>query len=143
MWRRQLGIALVLLVAGLLWIYVSFPYVHWDGGFDLTVNVSSACGPVRSVTCQSFGNRNDAIEAMQHRLPERGRFSATDEPFTGSPLKVFVPVSGRDSMSGRQLDSGQFRYLAVIGECRDGRQFGTVVDIPDYQESHVVDVTFP
>src|SRR5262245_40391156 len=110
--RKLVAIALLLVAGAAVWVYTSTTYIIWDGGFDLTVRVSSDPGPPRSVTCQAFGCREDAECMLEHLLPPETRlWSATAAPFTGKPLTVHVPLSGRNSMSGRELSRFQFRWL--------------------------------
>jgi hypothetical protein len=142
--RWSLLIAGLLIVGFGLWFYTSKEYVIWDGGFDLTVHVSSNPVRPRSVTCQAFGHREYADFAVEHLLPPSSRlWSATADPFDGKPIRVDVPVSGRDSMSGRELARFQFRYLVVIAVLPDGRRVGKLVNIPDSRVSREVTVTFP
>jgi hypothetical protein len=146
MWRKLFVVALLLLACAALWVYTSTTYIIWDGGFDLTVRVSSNPGWPRSVSCQAFGNREDAEVVLDHMLPTEsplGSESAISDPFNGEPLILIVPVSGRESMSGRQLSRFQFRWLVVIGVLQDGRRVGKLVEIPDGRESREVSVVLP
>lgn len=143
---RRIAVAgVLLLVAGAAaWVYTSTTHILWDGGFDLTVRVSSDPGPPRSVTCEAFGRRDAAEYALDHLLPpETGLWSASADPFIGEPLNVFVPVSGRESMSGRELKRSQFRHLVVIAVLPDGRRVGKLTDIPDGRVSRELSVALP
>ncbi|MBS0263837.1 MAG: hypothetical protein JSS02_18005 [Planctomycetes bacterium] len=143
--RRKLIILAFLSVGcGLLWIYTSTPYVIWDGGFNLIVHVSSDEGPLSAVSCEAESSRKYAELKFQHLLPpERGGWSATAKPFTGKPVKIFIPVSGTESMSGRALTRTQFELLVVIGEFQDGRRVGKLVEIPDGRVSHELQISLP
>jgi hypothetical protein len=135
----------VVVAAGALtWEFIPFYVIVWDGGFDLTVNVSSTAGPLHSVSCQAFGRREEADEALENlRPPETRLWSAAADPFTGEPLTVFVPPSGRESPCGREPRRSQFRHLVVLGELRDGRRTGKLVEIPDGRVSREVSVRLP
>ena len=104
MWRKLLVVALLLSAGAVLWVYTSTTYIIWDGGFNLTVRVLSNPGPPRSVSCQVFGHKQEAEYVLEHMPLEAwpGSESATADPFSGEPLTLIVPVSGRESMSGRQ-----------------------------------------
>jgi hypothetical protein len=143
--RRALLIAvLVVLIGALAWEFVPVQVTVWDGGFDLTVRVSSTAVALRSVSCEAFAHRGDAEEALENHLPPRTRlWSAVADPFTGEPLRVTVPVSGHESPSGREISRFQFRHLVVIGQLPDGRRVGKLVEIPDCRESREVSVTLP
>lgn len=142
--RWKLIVAVIVLVSVCLWEFIPVQVIVWDGGFDLTVTVSSNAGPLRSISCQAFGHRDSADYAVEQLLPmEADHWSTHVEPFSGEPLTVFVPLSGRKSPSGRELSRMQFRHLAVIGQLQDGRRVGKVVVIPDCRVSHKVSVTFP
>jgi hypothetical protein len=139
-----LGVAFLLIAGALLWVYTSTTYIIWDGQFDLSVRVSSSLGPPRSVSCQACSHREQAEYVLEHLLPPEGRlWSATADPFAGEPLTVNVPVSGRDSMSGRELRRGQFRWLVVIAVLPDGRRAGKLVEIPDGRVCREVSVELP
>lgn len=143
--RRAFLIIAALVIAGaLVWEFGPIPVTIWDGGFDLTVHVTSLAGPLRSVSCQAFGRREQTEQVLQYLLPPETRLSsATADPFVGEPLTVFVRVSGRDSPSGRQLQRSQFSYLVVIGQWQDGRRVGKLVEIPDGRVSREVRVVLP
>jgi hypothetical protein len=143
MWRKLFYIA-GLLVPGTVWLYTSTTYIIWDGEFDLTVHVSSDPGPPRSVTCEAFGFREGGEYVRENLLPPETRlWSTTEDPFVGEPLTVHVPQSGQDSMSGRELQRFQFRYLVVVAELPDGRRVGKLVDIPDCRVAREVSIALP
>src|SRR5262249_37816467 len=141
----------ILIVLGLFglsgaisWVYTSARYVIWDGGFDLTVNVSSTAGLPRSVSCQAFGHKEEAEQALDYLLsPETRLWSVVVDPFEGKPITLFVPTSGTASMSGRELSRVQFRYLVVIATLPDGRRVGKLAEIPDSRQSREVSVALP
>jgi hypothetical protein len=142
--RKPLAVVLVLVTGGLVWFYTSAQYIIWDGGFDLTVHVTSSAGPLRSVTCRAYGQRDDAEQAAKYLLPpESDLWAAQADPFTGEPLTLNIPLSGRDSMSGRELSRFQFRHLVVIGQLQDGRRVSKLVEIPDCRVSRDVSVALP
>jgi hypothetical protein len=104
----------------------------WDGRFELTVRVSSEPGPPQSVTCEAFPSRKHAEYVLEHLLPpDAPPWSATADPFSGEPLIVSVPISGKESLLGWELSRFQFRHLVVVAELPDGRRVGKLVDIPD------------
>lgn len=139
--RRVWIVAAVLVHGACLWVYTSAEWIIWDGSYQMTLRVS---GPVRAVGYEPFGHREDAEFIVQHAgSPKNWDWAITVEPFTGEPLQVYVPMSGRASMSGRELDRVQFRYLAVAGQLEDGRWVAKVVDLPDCRESREVNVTLP
>ena len=93
--RWKLIVVVIVLVSVFLWEFIPVQVIVWDGGFDLTVTVSSNAGPLRSVSCQAFGHCDSADFAVEQFLPmEADQWSTTVEPFTGAPLTVFVPLSG-------------------------------------------------
>lgn len=142
--RKLLVTALLLVAGGLLWVYTSATHVLWGGRFDLTVRVSSTPGPPRAVSCEAFGRREHAEFALEHLLPPETRtWSAVADPFAGEPLTVGVRVSGRQSMSGRQLRRTQDEYLVVVAVLPDGRRVGKLVAIPDGRACHEVGVELP
>jgi hypothetical protein len=143
--RRALLITAVLLGAGALACeFIPLGYSIWDGDFDLRVNVSSTAGSLRAVTCQACSHSEEAEYILDHLLPpETDLWSTVADPFDGQPLTVRVPVSGRTSPCGRELDRSQFRYLVVIGQLKDGRRMGKLVDIPDCRVSREVTVSLP
>ena len=144
MLRKLLIVSLLIAAVPLAWEFVPIQVKVWDGGFELTVNVTTLGGPLRSVSCQAFGRRDEAEQIAELLLsPYSQTWSAVSDPFSGKPLKVQVAVSGRDSPSGRKLRRYQFRYLVVIGTFQDGRQVGKVVEIPDCRESREVNVSLP
>lgn len=144
MWRTLLVIALLLAVGAAVWVYTSATYIIWDGGYDLTVRVTSNPGPPQSVSCQARGRREDAEYVLEHLLPpETQLWSATADPFASKPLTVHVPVSGRVSRSGRQLSRTQFHWLVVIAVLPDGRRVGKLVEIPDGRVSREINVELP
>jgi hypothetical protein len=141
--RKLLTAALLLIVVGVLWVYTSMPCLTADGGFHLTVRVSSNPGPPQAVSCEACSSRKHAEYAMEHLLLPETRWSATADPFTGEPLTVRVPISVRYSRSGRELSHFQFQYLVVVAVLPDGRRVGKVVDIPGGQVSREVNVELP
>jgi hypothetical protein len=143
--RRAILIIALLIVAGALaWEFGPIKVTVWDGGFDLTVNVSSSTGPLRSVSCAAFSQHEDAEFVLEHLLPPETRFCSTvADPFEGQPLIINVPVSGRDSPLGRELRRSQFRHLVVIGQLEGGRRIGKLVEIPDGRVSREVSVVLP
>jgi len=131
-------------IGALAWEFVPIQVKVWDGSFDLTVRVSSADGPLRSVRCESFARREHAEELLERPGPPGSRvWSVAAEPFAGEPLSVPVRVSGRESPCGREVGRYQFRFLAVIGELADGRRVGKLVEIPDCRVSREVSVVVP
>jgi hypothetical protein len=141
--RRKLLIVALLLAAGaMLGVYTSTTKIIWDGGYELTIHVSSNPGPPRSVNCLVCGNREEAEFVLMTFLPET-RWSATADPFASKPLMVNVPVSGKASWSGRELSWVQFPWLVVIAVLPDGRRVAKLIKIPDGRVSREVAVELP
>ena len=132
----------VLALGVLAWEFVPVQVLIWDGSFNLIVRVECPEGRPRAVTCEAFGRREYADEAVAHLLPLES-WSAVADPFDGQPITVRVAVSGRESPFGRELLRSQFRFLAVIAVLPDGRRVGKVVDIPDGRVSREVSVALP
>jgi hypothetical protein len=143
--RLRLAIAVIAIVAGLvLWPLSCGPITVWDGGFDLTVNVSVSAGTLRSVSCQVCGQKKEAEFILEHLVPPNfPPRSCIADPFIGQTMIVDVPLSGRDSAFGRELQRTQFRYLVVIGQFDDGSTRGKLAEIPDCRISREVTVTLP
>jgi len=143
--RRTFAVLAVVVVAGVLtWEFVPIQVMVWDGHFDLTVHVRSPSGQPSRVSCEAFGHREYAEEAVARLSPLDSQLrSAMGGSFVGNQFTVRVPVSGRRSPFGRELRRMQFQALAVIAEFPDGRRVGKVVDIPDGRVSHEVTVAFP
>src|SRR5262245_50418051 len=136
------GLPAVALVLALEFLPISV--LIWDGHFDLTVNVSSTAGPLRSVSCQACGDRDLAEHVLKSRRPfESDLWAVIADPFEGEPLTVKVPVSGRTSPFGREVSRYQFSHLVVIGHLQDGRRLGKLVEIPDGRVSRTVSVSLP
>lgn len=144
--RRWLWVALgaTAAIAVVFYALAFTTHIIWDGSYELTVRFENRGPLIRSVSCESYGNRDSAEFAVAHHLSsERQVWSEVEDPFQGKPVKVRVAVSGHDSFLGFELSRSQFRYLAVIVTYPDGRKAGRVVDIPDMRESREVTVTFP
>jgi hypothetical protein len=143
--RRTLVIIAAVLTAGFLaWEFVPLNVLHMDGSFDLTVHVKSRAGQPRTVSCEAFGRREHADEALVVLLPPESRmWSTVADPFDGQPLTVRVPVSCQESPLGREVRRSQFRYLVVIATMPDGRRLGKQVDIPNGRVSQEVSVILP
>ena len=142
--RAFLIVALLVIVGALAWEFIPIQVTIWDGGFDLTVQVSSTAGPLRAVSCQAYSRREEAEHILEHLLPPETRlWSAVADPFDGKPLAVAVPLSGRVSPCGRELLRVQFQYLVVIGQLKDGRRIGKLVEIPDSRVCREVSVLLP
>jgi hypothetical protein len=118
-----------------------------DGGFDLTVHVSSQPGPPQSVSCEVIYRREAAEQVLEHLAqppPQRGPVMAvTADPFAGEPLTVHVPVSWWESMSGRRLTRPRPLWLVVIAVLPDGRRVGKLVEVPDRGATRQVSVELP
>ena len=142
---RQIVIGIVLLLSGAMaWVYTSMPHIIGDGSYDLTVHVSSNLGPPSAVSCEAFSRREHAEFALNDFLPsETKQHSATADPYNGQPLTVSIPVSDRTSMSGRELQRFQFRYLVVLAQMPDGRRVGKLLEIPDAGVAREVSVVLP
>jgi hypothetical protein len=138
---RLIAIISAIVIAGLLaWEFVPLQVARWDGGYDLTVLVASPPGTLRAVSCEAFSKREGALQSMES--PEVS-WSAVAQPFSGEPLTVHVPMSGRASPCGRELKRSQFGYLLVIGDLPDGQRVGKVVKIPDGRVSRTTRVQLP
>src|SRR4051812_15720128 len=126
--RRLLTGMVLVLGSAIWWAYTSIPYILWDGGVELTVHVSSTAGPLRSVSCEAVAGRKDGDSKLESLLPpETSKYSTCASPFAGKPLTVYVPTSGRASMSDHELSYTQFRHLVVIGQYPDGRRVGALL----------------
>lgn len=137
-------VALLAIGAILTWEFLPMQRTVWDGGFDLTVNVSSTAGPLRSVMCKSCRQREETEFILEHSEHQEARSCAVFvDPFDGKPLTAHVPLSGVDSPCGRDLRRFQDHYLVVIGQLQDGRQMKKVVEIPDCRESREVSLLLP
>jgi hypothetical protein len=142
--QRRLLALFVLGIAAVIFCFYTFaPVAVWDGGFELTVNVSNPKSVLRSVKCEPFYHRSDAELAIEQPTDPSLTWSSVADPFVGNPLKVFVRVSGRDSMWGWKLSRMQFQWLAIIGLLDDGRQCSKVVEIPDGRVSRIARVSLP
>jgi len=83
--RKLLVLIIAFAATGLLWVS-SCQCIIWDGGFDLTVRVSGTAEPLRSVTCQAFGGRDEAEQTANFLLPpESDLWAARADPFAGEP----------------------------------------------------------
>lgn len=143
---RTASVTIVVLIFAALfaWEFVPLQYTIWDGGFDLTVNVSSTVGPLRSVSCKPCIQREDAEWVFANSShPEARSCSTVADPFDGKPILVYVPMSGRESPCGRELWRRQWKYLVVIGILQDGREFSKLVELPDYRNASEVSVSVP
>jgi hypothetical protein len=145
--RQALGIVAVplmaLVAAGLVY---EFGYVAiCDGSYDLSVTVkSSSSSPIRAVSCQGFRNVDAARPLLEYLPPpETHLWFASEEPFTGQPLIVSLPVSFRESPLGRTWGDTQYRGLLVIVQYQDGERKGKAIEIPHFRESRSVMVEFP
>jgi hypothetical protein len=143
--RRALFATVAILAAGVLaWEFIPLAVTIHDGGFDLTVHIESLGGQPQSVSCETFGRREYADEAVTRLLPPQSRsWSAVADPFDGRPLTVGVAVGERESPFGRVLQRFQFRFMAVIAVMPDGSRIGKVVEIPDGRVSREVTVELP
>lgn len=131
--------------AGALW-YLDFTSVAvGDGSYRLAVRVHSASeSSIQAVTCEVFGDENQAKECLERLIPpESASWAASADPFTGTELAVNVPISTRRTGLGRIVSDFQFRTLVVIVTCSDDRRIGKLVLIPHRQVSHTVTVEFP
>jgi hypothetical protein len=137
-----IGLATAVLLVG-LWIYTSATWIIWDGDFQLTVRVSSTAGPLESVTCQAFSDRSKAELYERYPSEKTDLWSTISLPFDGEPLQVTVRVSGRESMSGRELSRYQCKCLTVVGMLQDGQSLRKFVEIPDGRISREVTVSLP
>jgi hypothetical protein len=141
---RRAAILVALFVAGLLvWEFVPIQKIVWDGEFQLTVHLTSSDGPLRSVSAEAFGRREEAEETLRFLPPPECRWSSVADPYEGQPLIVHVPLSGRESPFGRELKRMQFRYLVVIGQWSNRKRAGRIVEIPDSRKSREVHVSLP
>src|ERR1700722_18081149 len=103
---------LFVIAAALAWELVPMQVTVWDGGFDLTVNASSTVGPLRSIRCKPCIQREEAEWVLENPLHPEARGCSTEaDPFDGKSLTVYVPITGRDSPSGRELWRRQYQYL--------------------------------
>ena len=142
--RALLVVAIMVVLLALFWEFFPIYVEVWDGHFDLTVQVSSPLGRLGSVSCEAFGARELAEQAVENLYPPDTHLSsAVANPFDGQPLTVTVPLSGRKSPVGRELRRHQFQYLAVIGRLENGKKIGKLVEIPDCRVAREIDVSLP
>jgi hypothetical protein len=142
--RTLLRVVAVLTFSVLAWEFLPVQMLVWDGQFNLIVRVESPESRLQSVTCEAFGQREQADVAVAYLLPPESKsWSTVADPFDGQPITVRVAVSGRLSLIGREIRRMQFRYLAVIAVLPNGHRMGKVVDIPDGRVCREVSVTFP
>jgi hypothetical protein len=153
MWRKLLG-AVVLLIGGVLAFESAVgEVVIWDGWYDFTIHLDTPTDPPSAVGCRAFGRLDEAERIAG--LCRKGSppfplaeffdhaFGTLVNPYTGEPLKVRVPVSGRQSVLGRELSRSQHDALVVGAEWPDGRRVWKVVEIPDGRVSKEVRVSLP
>ena len=140
----RIFVAILLVAGGLLLAASRGPYALWDGRFPLTVHLLSSSGCVQSVVCEPALNLRYAEDCLEElSTPESRSPSATLTPYDGKPLEVWVPVSGKTSWTGRELERTLFRYLAVIVVLKNGERLGKVVEIPDGRRSRQINVAIP
>jgi hypothetical protein len=146
--RRTLLIAAVVVLAAGITIGLSTESIG-DGGYVLTVHVSSSTGPIKRAYCRGVGNQTQAenhlallLEDRPFRtFPEAGEWSAVADPFEGQPLKVGMPVTVWKSAFRRKVY--YLRYLVVFAELGDGSVVGKVVEAPEPGEAKEVSVSLP
>ena len=144
MHRKWLILNLLLIAGGLLWLYTSVPWIHWSGGYDLTIHVKADPGLVDSIACESFLRREDAEGAFGCRFASAfARCPAKADPFVGQPLTIYINQGGQDAMSGRELSRTQYRFIVVFGLLHTGGQVSKVVEIPDGRVSREISVELP
>ncbi len=147
--RRAIVATVAVLAAGVLaWEFIPITKLIHDGGYNLTVHVESQAGQPKSVSCQTFGTREDADDAVTWEVtylqpPQWPRYRSVADPFNARPLAVEVPVCWGESPFGRTTGRGQFRFLVVIATLAGGRRVSKVVDIPDGRVSREVTVELP
>ena len=134
----------MVVVVVLAWWATCSQLIIADGGFDLTVTVSSKSGPLRSVRCTAAGDRATAEFYVRHP----GGFDtsgpgAEADPYDGRPLTIHVPISVRYSAVGLVVARSQFRGLAVVGMTADGQRVAVTADIPDSRVARDVTVILP
>jgi hypothetical protein len=112
----------------------------WGGRFELTVKVTGDTGSLQSVRCETYGNQESAEKAVKN--PSLQDWSAKEEPFIGQPLTIRVPMGGREYLLWESSWS-QYRYLAIVGEMKDGKRISKVVEIPDGRISREITIAIP
>jgi hypothetical protein len=136
--RRILIIVVAILAVGVLaWEFFAFCQ-----GTDLS-SVDCPEGRPRSVSCEAFGHREYADNAASLLPYEPNVWFVVSDPFDGQPITVRVPIGGRESPFGRELNRHQYQFLAVIAVLPDGRRVGKVVEIPVRRVCREVSVTLP
>lgn len=142
--RRILIIVVAILAVGVLaWEFIPIQELRWNGTFKLTVRVDCPEGRPRSVSCEAFGHREYADNAASLLPYEPNVWFVVSDPFDGQPITVRVPIGGRESPFGRELNRHQYQFLAVIAVLPDGRRVGKVVEIPVRRVCREVSVTLP
>src|SRR5262249_43327926 len=86
--------------------------IRGRGVVRLRVSVRpSGNGPVRSVSAEAFGSREKAEKVLESTCPpESDLRSATQQPFVGDDLVVWVPTSTTTAQIGLLRSSRRFQY---------------------------------
>ena len=133
----------LVLAFALAWDFVPLQYTIWDGGFfDLKVHLVSQAGPIRSVHCSAYRQRQEAELASENPLQAEAYATANADPFVGEALILNLPLSGRTSPMGRELSFHQCRHLLVRVNLVNGRQISKIVEI-DSRLSREITVSLP
>lgn len=135
------GMAFLLLMVSAVWLIGGIRVMHWDGGQDLTITISSEHGIPRTVRWHPFWYREDAEKYVNEPWHLEYPNSIAD-PFDGKPLKVFLPISGRE-IFGIEYAVKRNHYLLISGVFENGQEFRRIVEIPDHRVSKEVSITLP
>ena len=141
--RFAIGFVLFVAIAGLAALACSESV--WDGQFPLVVTVVND-GPdaITTVRCEAFFHATEAQAVLDKTLAgEPSDWSAPAKSYSGQPLTVEVPVSGRSWIFGIETRRSQFQNLLIVVEYQSGKRSGKIAEIPDSRKSRSIIVVFP
>ena len=143
----RIALIVIGMVLGTALSFLGFSYTIGDGGYSLSVFVrTTAARPVQKISCCTFGRSEYAAAYYEDDRGLEGYRGArfdTDNPFTGRPLTVDVPVSIRTTFLGLRDTYFQYELLVVVVEYQDGTRESKVVRIPDGRKTRTMSVTMP
>src|ERR1051326_93347 len=122
--------------AAVAYEFVPIQKTLWLGWDDLTIDVTSSAGPIKSLKCCAYLHRSYAEEFLNHpdRLPESDSTAVID-PFEGKLIAMHLKVTGVDSPLGREIHSTHPRFLVIVAKMQNGQVVTKMVDIPPHRES--------
>jgi hypothetical protein len=103
----------------------------WDGAFPLQLDLQDATGHAFvAVATKTLARRQEAEYFLAH--PDSPELDLEEVPrIMGQAITIQVPCWGRTSLSGRELNYGQFSTLLVRVEYSDSTRRMLAVAIPD------------